>query len=232
MKTSTPKEKIILFSHGFGIRKDNLGLFDFLAEKLTSLEITSRQFDYYDYNTETKEVVTFPFSVHADKLKVQLDLLKTEFPEKDIVIIAQSQGGVIPAFLSDLTKVTQVIAISPYFLTDREEVFARYAARPGNETNLEGTSYRPHKDGTITVIPKEYWDERFRTNPVALLNRLAEKVKLTLLFGKQDSLIKNLDQKLLLQSMIINIDANHDFTGDNSRETLWDWVKTLLFANS
>lgn len=220
VRPSSPENTVILFSHGFGIRKDNLGLFTFLSQKLESLGYKTVLFDYYEYNEETKEVFTIPFSKHAEILQKQLDKVKEENPGKDIKIIAQSQGCIIPTFC-DVTGVSQILGISPFFLTDRDEVLARYSARQGSTTDFGSISIRKHSDGKVTVIPPEYWTERFNTDQYELYNSLALKTSLTLICGLEDELIKSADTSKLKNIKIINTSGDHDFTGEY-KESLYN----------
>ncbi|MBI2356743.1 hypothetical protein HYV12_01695 [Candidatus Dojkabacteria bacterium] len=210
----------ILFSHGFGIRKDNLGLFIFLSEKLQRLGYITVLFDYYEYNEETKEVYTIPFSKHAEILQAQIEKVKKEYPGKDIKIVAQSQGCIIPT-LCDMTGISQVIGISPFFLTDRNSILERYNARPDSTTDFSSISRRKHSDGKITVIPPEYWTERFNTNQYDLYNKLAQKTSLTLIYGNKDNLATSADIKNIRNTKIIETESDHDFTGEN-KEILYE----------
>lgn len=208
---------VILFSHGFGIRKDNLGLFTFLSEKFQSLGYTTILFDYYKFDEEKQEVYTIPFSKHAEILQKQIDNIKDQYPGKEVVIIAQSQGSIIPT-LCNVEGISKIFGISPFFLTNREEVLARYNSRPGSTTDFNSVSRRKHSDGKTTIIPPEYWRERFSTDQYELYNNLAAKTNLTLIYGTNDNLAMNSDMKRLKNIEIIETDSDHDFTGDNKEK--------------
>jgi hypothetical protein len=46
MKIFDPNNTVVIFSHGFGIQKDNLGLFTYLSDKLGVLGFSIVLFDY------------------------------------------------------------------------------------------------------------------------------------------------------------------------------------------
>jgi hypothetical protein len=211
MSTTSANNTVLLFSHGFGIRKDNIGLFTFLSERFQGLGYETVLFDYYDYNEETKEVYTVPFSKQAEILQKQLNIIKEQHPDKEINIIAHSQGCIIPT-LCDVTGVSRVVGISPFFLTDKSAVFNRYSARSGSVTDFDNISRRKHSDGTTTVIHPEYWTERFNTHVEDLYNDLALKTKLTLICGMKDEIMKDIDLRKFKYTRIINTESNHDFT--------------------
>jgi hypothetical protein len=224
---TTSNNTVLLFSHGFGIRKDNLGLFTYFSERFQQAGYDTVLFDYYEYNEETKEVITVPFSKHAEVLQEQIEKVKSKYPGKEIIIIAQSQGSIIPAFC-DVTGITKVIGISPFFLTDKEEVMKRYSARPGSQTDFDKVSRRPHSDGKVTVIPPEYWTERFSTNVADKYNALALKTDLVLIYGTKDKLVESIDLDELKNMSIIELEGDHDFTGEYKVKLLEVVEKELL----
>lgn len=219
MQEFNPDNTTIVFSHGFGIQKDNLGLFTFLSGKFHELGYETVLFDYYKYDDKSKEVYTMPFSEQAVKLQNVLDRIKIENPNKQIIILAHSQGCIVPT-LCDVTGVSNVIAVSPFFITNKEEIYQRYSAREGSETNFNGVSRRKHSNGQVTVIYPEYWEERFNTDQYSLYNNLARNTKLTLIYGTNDKLVNSVDLEKFTNSKIIQTDSDHDFTGEN-RDKLW-----------
>jgi hypothetical protein len=222
---NNPKNFVILFSHGFGVRKDNLGLFTFLAERLSSLGFVTVQFDYYEIRGE--ETITVPFSKQVPILQQQIEKLKVQQPGKKIIIIAQSQGCLIPA-LCDLAGVVKVIGISPFLITDKEAIFKKYSAKKGGTTNFEGISRRLHSDGTVTIIPPEYWLERFSTNQYDLYNSLGLRVPFVIYYGLLDSVMSSINLEGIKSAKLINDQADHDFNGLEVRKRLFASLVTEI----
>ncbi len=204
--------KLILFSHGMGVMKDNRGLFPYLKRRIEPLGFETKMFDYNDINTETKEVYVKPFSKQAVILQDQIDRAKEEGYE-EIVIIGQSQGSLIPA-LCDVSGVKQVIGISPFFHTNIDDILRRYSAKEGNVINFAGETRRRRSDGTTTVMPKEYWEERFKTNVEDLYNSLAKATQLTLINALQDEIMQFTNLQRVKYARIINTDGDHDFSDE------------------
>lgn len=220
------EKTVILFSHGFGIRKDNLGLFTFLSEKFEKLGYNTHLFDYYEYNENTKEVFTIPFSKQAEILQSQIEEVKNLYPSFNVKIVCHSQGSIIPT-LCDLNGVSQVIGISPFFLTDKEKVLERYNSRPGSVTDFSKVSRRLHSDGKVTVIPPEYWSERFNSNQYDLYNDLGKKLNLTLICGDKDNLAQKEDKKNVTNAQVLTISGDHDFSGTYN-QGLYELLVTTL----
>ncbi|MDQ6985465.1 MAG: hypothetical protein Q9M91_06970 [Candidatus Dojkabacteria bacterium] len=217
------KNKIIIFSHGFGIQKDNLGLFTFIAEKIEKLGMKSVLFDYYEYNAETKEIFSTAFSEQAVKLQNKIDSVSANNPDSEIIIIAQSQGSIIPT-LCDVKNISKIIGISPFFMTDRESVHQRYASRAGNSApDFDGVSKRKHSNGQTTVIPEKYWQERFNSKQESQYSELGTKTSLVLIYGSEDGLVESADLTKVDNCKLIELPGNHDFTGE-SRDSLYNEV--------
>jgi len=212
----------IIFSHGFGVRADNRGLFTELSEILSGLGITTQMFDYNQYDETTKELHAIPFSQQAQLLQSQIAQARHAHPEARLVIIGQSQGSIIPA-LCDLSEIDTVIGVSPFFHTSMEAIMARYTKDPSNVLSLTETSRRKRSDGSTTVIPPEYWKERFGTDMIALYNDMAQRTHVTLIYPLQDELMTFEDFERIKGARIINLDGKHDFTKPH-RQTLFQSI--------
>ncbi len=202
---------VVVFSHGMGVRKDNLGLFTDIARLLSTHGVESVQFDYNTIDDEKNEVFVPPFSQQAEKLQSVLAETAQRYPAKDIVIIAQSQGCIIPT-LCTLSFVRQVIGIAPFFHTNMAEVVKRFESKPENKLDLTSVSRRHRSDGSTTLFPPEYWQERFKMDIVERYNSLAQQVQLSLIYGHDDKIIDFNNLREIKYARIINADGNHDFS--------------------
>lgn len=89
------KKHIVIYSHGFGVRKDDNGLLSDIAENLPELE--SILFDYYDLDEVSNELLICPPSQQVNKLNKTIQELRIKNPEATIDLIAHSQGTVVAA---------------------------------------------------------------------------------------------------------------------------------------
>lgn len=202
---------IVIFSHGFGVLKDDHGLFTDISTELNKHGIKTILFNYNKFNETTKEMEAISFSKQAEILqRVIDDTLSTE-KDANIIIIGHSQGCVIPT-LCNLNGVTKIIGTAPFFHTDIKEVLKRHTSNPESEISITQTSRRKRSDGTTTIIPQEYWKERFETDVIRLYNETALKVDLTLICALQDEIMHYTELQKVKYANIINTDGDHGFS--------------------
>ena len=213
------KKHIVIFSHGFGVEKDSLGLFTEIAEMLSTYNIESVMFDFNEINREKKEVIVKSFSEQAKMLQSVIDKIYKENSDAIIDIIAHSQGSIMVA-LANLQGIRQVLSISPFFHTDIQKVIERHKKFPTSEINFNGISRRVRSDGTTSIVPPEYWSERFNTNVYNLYNKLALSKKLTIIHAGEDQIMEEPDLSKIFNAFIINIHGDHDFKGEDRKDLL------------
>lgn len=202
---------IAIFSHGMGVRKDDRGLFPDIAHALEDRGVTSVLFEYNIIDEEKKEIFVPSFTEQAKTLQKVLGETMLQSPGARIVIIAHSQGCVMPA-LCNLDGVSQVVGIAPFFHTNITEVLKRYEADPENVIDFSSISKRRRSDGSTTIIPPEYWSERFKTDMASLYNSLALKTQLTLIYGHEDEIMDFNDLRDIQYTRIINAQGDHNFS--------------------
>lgn len=220
------QKHIIIFSHGFGVQKNSGGLFTDISEMLRASDIESVLFDYNEINHDKKEVLVQSFSDQAKILQKVIDDTVANNPDSIIDILGHSQGSVMVA-LADLKGIRKVISLSPFFHTDIHKILERYEKFPESEINFTGVSRRTRSDGTTTIIPPEYWSERFATDIYALYNKLALTTDLIIVNAGEDQIIDQCNLSKVFNAYIINIHGNHDFTGED-RKKLLEVVKDIV----
>lgn len=205
----TSKKTIVIFSHGFGVRKDNIWLFTDLSSELEKIWVESALFDYCLIDDEKRELYVPPFSDQSKTLQEVIDKTHKNNPDAKIVIVAHSQWCIIPP-MCDMSYVSAVILLSPFFQTDMKDVLERYSKFPG-EIDIDGVSRRERSDGTTTAIPAMYWKERFNTDMVALYNEMATRKDTYIVYALQDQVMKFTEHHRIKNVYMINVDGNHDF---------------------
>lgn len=228
MKTTSSKH-IVIFSHGFGVQKDSLGLFTEIGDMLAEQGIEPVLFDYNGINIETKEVCVKPFSEQANILQEVINKTVKENPDATIDIIAHSQGPVMVA-LANTTGIRKVILLSPFFHTDMQKIMDRYNKYTKSEIDFNGISRRVRKDGTTTIIPASYWAERFATDVYTLYNNLASRTDMTIINAAEDKVIEGgADLMKILNVPIINIHGDHDFSSE-FRPKLLEIIRGIIIT--
>jgi hypothetical protein len=208
---------IIIFSHGFGVGKDDRGLFTDIADALKNVEAV--MFDYSDIDEAKNQTTVRPFSEQAKLLESHLADAKASNPSAVVDIICHSQGAVA-ASLANLTGARKVIFIAPPFASDATRMMKMFQSRPGTKIDLAGMSILARSGGSTTLVPAEYWAEREKTNLAEIYRRLSESMELTIINAKQDNVVGVDDFSSLNQAEIINLDGNHDFSGADRKKLL------------
>lgn len=221
-----PKPKhIIIYSHGFAVRKDDLGLLSGIAEALP--EVESILFDYFEVNEVENTITVCPLSTQVKHLNQVVSEVKAANPEAIIDLIGHSQGTIVAA-MAKPDGIRKTILLSPSFDMSLDRTLARYQSKPGVEINLEGTSIIPSSTGLTKIIPKEYWQERVLVKPFEEYNAFAEKTDLTFIIANQDQLSPKVDlTELSPKAHVLSIDGDHNFN-DSARSPLIEIIRDLV----
>lgn len=219
------RKRIIIFSHGFGVRKDDRGLFNDITAAFP--DAGTVMFDYNKIDEQNNILTARPFSEQAEILKKVVEEQKNIAPNAIMDLVCHSQGSIVAA-ITKPSGIRKAILIAPPTDISVERVLERYKENPKAEINLEGVTKLPRTDGSTTIVPAEYWRERKGSAlPIDLYNELAEVTKLSIIKAKQDNVLgdtsfEGLDKKI----KVIELDGDHDFT--QSRINLIEVVKDIL----
>lgn len=216
---------IIIFSHGFGTRKDDRGLLSDIAAGFS--ETQSILFDYNGVDETEKILTVRPLSIQAKMLENIIEQARSNNPGAVIDVIAHSQGCLVVA-LAKPTGIHKTIFVAPSLDNDIEHTINMFKDRLGTEIDLLGISKLARKDGTITIVPAEFWVERKQIEPIPIYNELSSQTALTIIKAKQDEILGHaktagLDKKI----DIIELNGRHQFSGE-ARKILIDKIRTLL----
>jgi len=215
------KKHFIIFSHGFGVKKDSKGLFPEIVKNLK--DITPIFFDYNIIDDHTNEMRIQEFSKQVKILENAINKTKTENPNAVIDIISHSQGGLIVGLLKPL-GIRKTILIAPPFSTKIDKKLKYYTSRPGTIIDFDGDSRLVRSDGSISILPKEYWAERSQVGDLREIYNDLGKVTDLIIIKALDDEVLDLDASQDVQTAkIINLCGDHNFSG-GSRELL---LKTL-----
>jgi hypothetical protein len=209
---------IIIFSHGFGVRKENRGLFTAVYRAIPNIK--GVMFDYNPINEKSNTLTAKPLNEQAHKLRHVINGARAENPDAIIDLVCHSQGCVVAGLVKPrgIRKVIMLAApddISP-------ELVAEQLGR-----NLESpidTSIRTRlsrADGSTTVIHPEYWMSLAGIKPVKLYNNLARVTALRILNAKQDEILGETSFEGIDPSVsLVRLDGNHNFDEEASRKRI------------
>lgn len=208
----------IVYSHGFGVQKDDRGLFTDISNALPDAEHV--MFDFNVIDTQTNTLTVSPLQEQVIKLREQLDKLPTD---AIVDIVAHSQGCVVVA-LAKPQNVRQIICLAPPDNVDVDRLINFFGSREGSDIDLDGQSRIPRRDGSTTIIPSSYWQSLRSLDVVRLYNRLPELANVKFYVANDDEVLgmSNFD-KTDERIELLQMAGNHDFNG----EYRYDLVKTM-----
>ncbi len=206
------QKHIIIFSHGFGTRSDDRGLFTDVAKGLPEVEPVL--FDYNIVDETNRTLTASTLSKQAEMFSAMVEKVRSENPEAVIDVVAHSQGCIAVA-MARFTGVRKIIFTAPSLASDIEHLINIFKDRPGTEINLESVSKLARNDGTVTLVPPEYWIERKNIAPVPLYNALSLTAKLNIIIATKDQVLsRGKTDGLNENTKIIILEGDHDFSKD------------------
>lgn len=211
------KRHYIIYSHGFGVRKDDRGLMTDIAAALPECEHIL--FDYNIFDEETNTMTVSPLNAQVAKLKEKLESLGND-PDATIDLVAHSQGCIVAA-LAKPTNVRKMLFLAPPDNLDKDRLIKFFGDRPGSQINVEGESRIPRRDGTTTIIPASYWRSIEAPQPIRLYNRLPAHSKVKFYIANDDEVLgmSNFDQTDQAIELL-QVPGNHDFNGEYRKPLL------------
>lgn len=201
----------IIYSHGFGVRKDDRGLMTDIASAIPNTEHI--MFDYNDFDENTNTMRVLPLTKQVERLREKIDSLTLE--EGDVVdLVAHSQGCLVSA-LAKPKGIRRMIFITPPDNVDTSRLIGFFGDREGSIIDIDGESRIPRRDGTTTIIQADYWKSLEPLNPIRLYNRLPDLSKVTFIIANEDevlgvSIFDQVDESIDLEQL----EGNHDFNGE------------------
>ncbi len=220
------RKRIVIFSHGFGVRQDARGMFPDIAGAMPGVEPV--MFDYNTFDEAARTVTVRPLREQAKLLEEQVSQARAKHPEAVIDLICHSQGSVV-AGLAELEtfKVRKALLLAPPVTMNFERMLANFRSRPGTVIDMKGMSRLARRDGSFTLVPAEYFAERAQINPLRLYASLAAYASVVIVKAKEDEILGTTDFSMLPGAHTIELSGGHDFTGE-AREALISAVKKEL----
>ncbi len=216
---------IIIYSHGFGVRKDDRGLFTDIAAALPGYEHI--MFDYGTFN-EADNTLTIPSLYdQADKLKQKIAEVRSQNPNATIDLICHSQGCIVASLIKP-EGIRKFIFTGPPATLNVDRMLDLFANRPGSKVNLDGISCLKRADFSTTNVLPEYWKSLENINPIDLYNVVVRIAPTTLINATKDEIIDSLDfSGISPEIKIVEIETGHNFE-NGGREKLISTIQEEL----
>lgn len=200
----------VLYSHGFGVDKTDRGLFTAIASSIPGIEHIMFE---YDTKFEDGNKVVETFSKRKDKLVAEYEKLRKQNPDAIIDLVCHSQGCLVAA-LADLEGVRKTIMLTPpIYLKSGSEERRRHLKKNTVEEMSDGTLAVRRRDGSITLIKRDYWDDfDIVVNSERLYNALSKKTELIAIRATEDEILQNNSYANFDSSIkMMDVEGNHSF---------------------
>ena len=184
-------------------------------------EYEFRMFDYYDIQPNGDQTVR-SLDEQAAILQKQID----NAPEGEIVLLCHSQGSTV-AGLVDLSRVSKAILLAPPVEISRASLINRMRHRKGARLNPRGMSVIPRTNGTTMRIPVEYMDSIEAHDRLTLYRAIATEIPTTVIRATSDEILGLTPLEQIEGVELIDIDADHNFTG-SGRQKLIEILNSVL----
>lgn len=173
-----------------------------------------KMFDYYDYRSNGDHTVR-SLDEQAKILQQQIDTA----PDGEIVLLCHSQGSTV-AGLADLSHVSKIILLAPPIEISRRSLINRMRHRKGTKLNPYGTSTIPRSNGTTMTIPVEYMDSIEAHDRMSLYKKMANAKPTIIVRATHDETLGLTDFSPLKEVQVIDVEADHNFTGKGRAELI------------
>jgi hypothetical protein len=213
---------IVIYSHGFGVRKDDRGLFTDIAAGLPNVRHV--MFDYNQIDEAKNTLTAAPIGQNVQKLTEVFNRTKQESPTAEINVVAHSQGCIVAA-LARLPARRTVFLAPPVQTVRAADKFRSYIERYLGVVIKNDIMTMKRRDGSTTIVGQDYWQSYDSLPSIPpLFNAMSN---LTIIGALEDEVISQQDYSQISDSVkIIEIHADHNFKND--RQELVEVVKGVL----
>jgi hypothetical protein len=214
---AAPKS-IIIFSHGFGVRKTDRGLFAAISNALPHAK--SIMFDYNPINEESNTLTVKPLHEQSLKLRKVINAARAEYPDASLDLVCHSQGCIVAGLVKP-RGIRKVIMLTPPDDMSEAAVVERLGTRRGITIDVAARTRLPSSDGSTAVVHPEYWQSLAGIEPVKLYNRLARFTQLRIINARQDEVLGKVAFTGIDPTIsMVTLDGGHSFDDETARMRL------------
>jgi len=218
---------MVVFSHGFGVRRDGRGMFAEICRNLPD-GYGYVLFDYNEIDDENHTVRLGDFSEQTKRLNTILAWTFEQAGVQSISLVAHSMGCIVAALTQPADLRAVILLAPPTSIGERTR--RHFTTKKGAEKQ-DDMWLVPRSDGTISIIPESLFDQYEQVDAMAALKTFAARHPYTLIAAGADEVLPDADYGSFAANenvQFVNIaDATHDFEGD-ARPQLIEVVNTAL----
>lgn len=216
MNSTSPH--IIIFSHGFGVRKDDRGLFTAISRAVPDAE--SILFHYNPINDKSNTLTAKPLHEQVQKLRKVINTARAEYPGATIDLVCHSQGCVVAGMLKP-RGIRKVVMLTPPDDVSEAVLVEQLGSRTETTIDVSARTRLPRSDGSTTVIHPEYWQSLAGIEPVKLYNRLAKFTALRIINARNDEVLGPVSFEGIDPGIsFVTLEGDHNFEEEESRKRI------------
>lgn len=212
----------IILVHGFGVKRDSRGMFLEIENEFLNQFLCVRG-DFTEINEDHSRAI--PITIQTQYLQKIVQYIEETYSIKRFIFVGHSQGCIVVANAHP-TK-SKVILLAPPVNSPAER-FAQTPGwkRPGSVINEEGESKLIRSDGSITIVPSEFWKDFQSLDVDKLYKELNQNNTLIVIFAGSDQVLGVEKAPEGIEHETIE-GADHDFKG-GPRKVLIQKLKELV----
>ncbi len=221
-------KRLVIFSHGFGVKRDSWGMFNEIGDTIKDRSIVVR-FDYNRISIDENATYVLPCSMQSRMLSQVIEKFTVLFSPENTSLIAHSMGCVVVGLLQP-KNIQKTVLLAPPTTSPYKRLIDYFSKRPGSRIDENKESVIERSDGSWTYIPPEFWSEIKTIKPQELYNDLFAQTKLFAIRPLQDQVIIDEDYsglQQLLKGNYTEIDGSHDFHPPH-RLKLLDTIEKII----
>jgi pimeloyl-ACP methyl ester carboxylesterase len=219
--------QMVVFSHGFGVRRDGHGLFTDIAAALPEgWGYLLFGYDRFDEATQSQRLVSA--AQRQEILETVIDWTRLQSGVQQVHLVGHSMGSLTVAALAPQNIGEIVLMAPPLRLGSR--FVERFNKRPG--ILHEGHTWSiPRSDGTTSVVDDNDLADLVDVDPEGELVKLAMFRSYTIMIADSDEVLPDADYTELMVMPSISMQgieqANHDFAGQARAATVQAVINLL-----
>jgi len=205
---------MVIFSHGFGVRRDSRGLFTDIVAALprgTGYVL----FDYDDFDAAHNLIHINGFDDDVRRLRAILEWTRQQNGVSTVSLVGHSLGSLVIADLAP-PNIDTILLLAPPTTQLGGYRRRRYTQRPGAE-QVRGVWRIPRRQGATLLISEAIFDELEHIDPEGELVKLALLRTFTLVIAEADEVLVDDDYtELMVMDNITSLGvegADHLFSG-------------------
>jgi hypothetical protein len=221
--------KVIIFCHGFGVRRDSRTLFTDIGDAFKK-DFGIVRFDFEEFNDKEKSITIGSIKYESVVLENVIEFIQNKFKPKSIDLISHSLGSIV-ACDSTLKGVNKLILLAGSPSNSYERLKLRFSDKEGSILDEDGLSIWERADGSKTIIKKEFWAELKSIVPIESYRKVVHKVDTYYIRALNDDKLKTDDDfekiRYITGMKYFEVDGNHNFDGED-RKSLVRLLQNLL----